>query len=79
MNEKTKEILFGECKWKEKVNALSILNGLKEKTKNVDWNSNDRKEIYTIFAKSFSRRATEFEGKRVFCFDLKDIEKLLKG
>ncbi len=79
VNEKTKEILFGECKWKEKVNALSILNGLKEKTKNVDWNSNDRKEIYTIFAKSFSRRATEFEGKRVFCFDLKDIEKLLKG
>ncbi len=52
--------------------------GTKGKVKNIEWNNDYRKEIYAIFAKSFSRRVTEFEGKKVYCFDLKDIEKLLK-
>lgn len=79
VNEKTKEILFGECKWKEKVNALSVLNELKEKVKHVQWENEKRKENYAIFAKSFSKKAGEFEGKKVYCFDLKDIEDILKN
>lgn len=51
INEKTKEILFAECKWKEKANGISILNELKEKAKYVQWNSNKREEYYIIFAK----------------------------
>jgi len=77
LNEKTREILFGECKWQDKVNALEIAKALNEKTKYVDWNNESRKEYLAIFAKSFSKRAKEFEGKKVYCFDLKDIEKLL--
>ena len=79
LNEKTKEILFGECKWKDKVNANSILAGLIEKTKYVDWNLNERKDSYAVFAKSFSKKVSEFSGKKVYCFDLKDIEKNLRG
>jgi len=78
LNEEKKEILFGECKWKDKVNALSVVNELSEKAKHVDWNLTARGESYAIFAKSFSKRINEFEGRRVHCFDLHDIELALK-
>jgi AAA+ ATPase superfamily predicted ATPase len=73
LNEEKKEILFGECKWKDKVNALEILKELEEKSKFVDWNKEKRKESFAIFAKSFSKKIEEFNGKRVYCFDLKDF------
>lgn len=78
MNDTTKEALFVECKWKERVDAHTILSELSEKARNVEWNNSMRKESYAIFAKSFSKKMTEFEGKRVFCFDLKDIEKTMR-
>ncbi len=70
LNKKTKEILFGECKWQRGVNAQTILNGLKEKAGYVDWHLNGRKEYYCIFAKSFEKKT-----KEAYCFDLKDLEK----
>ena len=72
LNEKTKEILFVECKWKEKVNPEKILEELKEKSKYVDWNNEKRKEHYAVFAKSFSKKIKE---KNIYCYDLKDLEK----
>ncbi len=77
-NNSKKEILFGECKWKEKINALEILNELKKKTEFVDWNKNKRKESFAIFAKSFDKKVEIFENKKVYCFDLEDIRRLLK-
>ncbi len=78
VNNNKKEIMFGECKWKDKINALEILNKLEAKTKYVDWNNEKRKEILAIFARSFSKKVSEFNGRQVYCIDLKDIEKLLK-
>jgi len=78
LNEKTKEILFGECKWQSKVNALKIARELAEKTQYVQWYNKERKESFAIFAKSFGKRINEFEGKKVYCFDLKDLERSLK-
>ncbi len=78
LNERTKEILFGECKWKERANPKKILEDLVEKAKYVQWHNKERKEIFAIFAKSFSKKIEEFEGKMVYCFDLKDLEKVLK-
>lgn len=72
INEKTKEIIFGECKWKDNVNAEKVLQELKEKSKFVDWNTDKRKESYAIFAKSFKKRI-----KDCYCFDLKDVSKHL--
>jgi uncharacterized protein len=74
LNEKEKKILFAECKWQEKVDAEAILSELKEKAKLVDWNKDTRKESYAIFAKSFKKKT---EG--AMCFDLKGIERALKG
>jgi len=77
LNEKTKEILFVECKWKDNVNAEKIMKNLIEKSNYVKWNNNERKDYYAIFAKSFRKKINEFEGKKVYCFDLKDLEKFL--
>jgi len=75
LNERTKQILFGECKWQSKVNAEKVVKGLAEKAKYVQWFNESRKESYVVFAKSFSKRIEEFEGRRVYCFDLKDLLK----
>jgi hypothetical protein len=75
-NEQSKEILFCECKWKEEVDAKEILQELKEKAQYVDWNKNERKEYYALFAKSFKNKS---EDKDVFYFELKDIEECLNS
>ena len=72
INEKTKEIIFCECKWKDNVDAKEILAELKEKTKHVKWNNDSRKEYYAVFAKSFNKKIND---KNILLFDLKDIEK----
>ena len=71
INEETKEILFAECKWQEKVNARKILFELKEKAKLVQWNNEKRIELYAIFARSFKQKIKE---PGVTLFDLKDME-----
>ncbi len=71
INEETKEILFAECKWQEKVNARKILFELKEKAKLVQWNNEKRIERYAIFARSFKQKIIEPD---VTLFDLKDME-----
>jgi AAA+ ATPase superfamily predicted ATPase len=78
LNETKKEILFGECKWSEDADALEIVKECSAKSKYVKWNNDLRKESFAIFAKSFKRKISEFEGKKVFCFDLGDITKLIK-
>ena len=77
LNERTKEILFSECKWKDKVNALKIAKELADKTEYVQWHNERRKEKFAIFAKSFSRKIEEYEGRKVYCFDLRDLERVL--
>ncbi|WP_456474043.1 hypothetical protein [Candidatus Pyrohabitans sp.] len=74
----TGKILFAECKWQEKVNPGKVCRDLVEKSKYVDWRNGRREEHFAVFARSFSRKMDEFEGRRVFCFDLKDMERILK-
>ena len=77
LNEKTKEILFAECKWQSKVNAKKICKELAEKAQHVQWHNEERKEYFAIFAKSFKEKINEFEGKKVYCFDLKNLERFI--
>ncbi len=78
LNEKSKEILFAECKWQSRVNAKKIVKELAKKASYVQWHNDKRKESFAIFAKSFSRKIKEFEGRRVYCFDLREMEKMVK-
>lgn len=76
-DEKGTHALFAECKWQEKVDAEKILRNLSEKIEYVPPNDGKREEILAVFAKSFSSRANEFEGRKALCFDLTDIAKML--
>ena len=78
LNEESKEALFGECKFQDKVNAEKIVFGLKDKAQYVDWENEKRKESYAVFAKSFSKKIDKFEGSKVYCYDLNDIGKIIK-
>lgn len=73
LNEKTKNILFAECKWRDNVDVEEILNKLKEKSAYVNWFNASRKEWFAIFGKSFLKRSRD-----CLCFDLEDLEKLFK-
>ncbi len=78
LNDQTREILFCECKWQNKVNPEKICKDLVEnKIPYVNWNNEKRKESIAIFAKSFKKKINEFEGRKVYCFDLKELEKFL--
>ncbi|MCD6464109.1 ATP-binding protein [Candidatus Woesearchaeota archaeon] len=79
LNDEKKQILFGECKWQANVNAEKIVKELAEKAQFVQWFNNEREESFAVFAKSFKKRVKSFEGKPVYCFDLKDLEKLFKA
>jgi hypothetical protein len=48
---------------------------LKEKSKRVDWDRNQRKEIFAIFVKSFEKKVRK---GNLYLFDLKDIERVLQ-
>ncbi len=37
-----------------------------------------RKESYAVFAKSFSKKINLFQGKKVYLFDLNDMEKAIR-
>jgi AAA+ ATPase superfamily predicted ATPase len=75
LNDKTKEILFAECKWQDRVNAAQVLAELREKAAHMQWHNAERKEHYAIFAKSFAKRVKE---PRLHLFDLKDLDKAFK-
>ncbi|MBI5553624.1 MAG: ATP-binding protein, partial [Candidatus Diapherotrites archaeon] len=77
-NEKTREVLFAECKWQNRVNPKKTVLALMEKARHVQWHPADRKETYAVFAKSFSRPITQFQGKKVHCISLKEIENALR-
>ena len=70
LNEETKEILFCECKWRERKADLNVLNELKEKAKLVQWHNDERREYYCIFSKSGFK--DELLGKALL-FDLNDF------
>ena len=75
LNEKTKEILFAECKWQKKKVSLKTLNELKEKAKLVQWHNDERKEYFALFSKS------GFEGKlkdKALLFNLNNLSKIFE-
>ena len=51
---------------------------MSEKSSYIRWYNKERKESFAIFAKDFSNRIEEFEERKVYCFDLKDMEKEIK-
>ena len=74
INEKKKELLLGECKWEERVDARMIIAELQQKASYLPWHQFDRKEYYALFAKSFK---TKISKEGVYLYDLQDIKRAL--
>lgn len=72
LDETKKQILFAECKWKENVNPHETLQKLKQKATKVQWNNQNRKEHYTIYAKTFKPKTTQ---PHLTLIELKNINK----
>ena len=68
-----------ECKWIDKVNAKRIVKSLAVKGQFVRHSGKfkQKEHTYIVFAKTFSQRIKEFNGKKVYCFDLKNMEEKL--
>ena len=60
INNDTKEIIFGECKWTNKKVGTNVFEDLKRKARLVDWNMGRRIEKFILFSKSgFTKNMVE--------------------
>lgn len=75
INEKSCEIAFIECKWKDlsENNALKLINDLKAKSVFVLWNNKMRKEYFCLVAKSIQGK-NALRDKGLMVFDLDDFD-----
>jgi AAA+ ATPase superfamily predicted ATPase len=73
-----KMMLIGECKWQEGVVPQSLLSSIASISELVLWNNTSRTIEYALFAKSFKKKIKSYNGYNVYCYDLKDLEKILK-
>ncbi|MBN1169420.1 ATP-binding protein [Candidatus Micrarchaeota archaeon] len=73
LNAESKTILFGECKWRDNVDADAVLKGLKAKAALMPWNLGKRREIYAIFAKSFRKKLA---SEDIILYNLKELERI---
>ena len=61
LDENTNDILFCECKWRNRLTDVDVLEELMQKSKFVDWNTGNRQEHFAVISRSgFSKKAGEF-------------------
>lgn len=75
VNEKTREIGFFECKWKDlnRKQAASVLAELEQKSAYVEWHKGDnRTEYFGLIAKKIEGK-DNLRKKGFFAFDLEDV------
>lgn len=70
------EALAVECKWQEKINPTEIANKLQEKLQWIKFKGihKEKSFILMIVAKSFTKKISQFDGKRIICLDLGDLK-----
>jgi AAA+ ATPase superfamily predicted ATPase len=52
LNETTRDIVFGECKWSQSPVGLDVLKGLYNKAHQVPWHRDERSEWYILASRS---------------------------
>ena len=59
------DIIFGECKYTNKVMDVDVLFELERKAENVEWNKGNRKEKFILFSvNGYSKRLTQLAEAR---------------
>jgi uncharacterized protein len=65
LNESQNQILFGECKWTNKILGMEVWEDLARKSKLVNWKNGNRQEYFILFSKSgFSTSLTELAKEK---------------
>ncbi len=79
LNEKKKEILFGEVKWRNRPVGWNVAEELMEKKELVEWNNEERKEKFLIVSKSgFTKKCLRrMDEEGIMHWDLKDIKRMV--
>ena len=80
VNKNAKEVLFCECKWRNRKVDWGVVEELKRKAQLVDWYNKIRKERFLVVSKSgFTKNCLEkMNNEKVLHWDLKDIENKIK-
>ena len=80
INKNAKEILFCECKWRNRNVDWDVVEELKQKAQLVDWHNKIRKERFLVVSKSgFTKSCLEkMNDEKILHWDLKDIENKIK-
>ena len=81
INDKTKDILFAECKWTNSKVGPDTYEELKRKGGLVQWHNDSRKEHYALFSKAGFTEEMEKAAKKekVMLFDLDAIAEALEN
>jgi AAA+ ATPase superfamily predicted ATPase len=74
LNENSKDIMFVECKWQTLPadNTRRIFEDLKEKSKYVRWNNEERNEYFAVVARKIESKS-KLKDEGMIVFDLDDI------
>lgn len=77
---KSRDILFAECKWQRGPVGLDAYKELQRRAKLVQWHNTDRNEHFALFSRSgFTENMKELARKEsVMLFDLKALEVAFK-
>ncbi len=77
-NEGSRDIMFVECKWKNRKIGVDVIEKLINKVKYVDWKNNDRHEYFCIISKNgLTKNAKQFAKENgVLSFDMQDMKKV---
>ncbi len=79
LNERKKEILFGEVKWTNRPVGWNLVEELMKKKELVQWNNEKRKEKFLVVSKSgFTKKCMErMESEGIMQWDIKEVESRL--
>jgi AAA+ ATPase superfamily predicted ATPase len=81
LNERTKDILFVECKWSARPVDRDVLIKLREVSRLVEWNRGRRREHFGVVARSgFTERAKAYaDEQKMHLWDLGLLDSLRDG
>ncbi len=80
-NKHTKDILFCECKWRNRKIDYDVVEDLKRKASLVKWYNEKRKEYFMVVSKSgFTKNClNKMSEENIIYWDLKDIKNIIEG
>ena len=73
LNQESKDVLFGECKWTQKPIGIDVLKSLYGKVQQVKWHREQRREWYVLFSRAGFQKALIDRASQPNADDLYDV------